>query len=63
MNISSSTIEEMEIIAEDQGEITEAKQVILDCEIGYCRYGNGPINFLFICGGVGIFFSPVSNLF
>lgn len=33
--------------------IEEAKQLILDRDIGYCRYGNGPINFLFICGGVG----------
>lgn len=36
-------------------EIIEAKQTIIDCEIGYCRYGKGPFNFLFICGGVGCY--------
>ncbi|KAI1728558.1 alpha/beta hydrolase fold domain-containing protein [Ditylenchus destructor] len=28
---------------------------ILDSNIGYCRYGHGPTNYLFICGGVGCY--------
>uniref|UniRef100_A0A183CJP3 AB hydrolase-1 domain-containing protein n=1 Tax=Globodera pallida TaxID=36090 RepID=A0A183CJP3_GLOPA len=35
--------------------IVEAKEKIIDSDIGYCRYGRGPINFLFICGGVGCY--------
>ena len=33
--------------------ITEHFEDIIDRKIGYCRYGHGPQNFLFICGGVG----------
>lgn len=31
----------------------EGTQQIIDTKIGYSRYGKGPNNFLFICGGVG----------
>lgn len=33
--------------------IIEAHTSLMDTKIGYCRYGHGPYNFLFICGGVG----------
>lgn len=33
--------------------IKEFKMEIIDHNIGYARYGRGPNNFLFICGGVG----------
>jgi hypothetical protein len=35
--------------------IIEDKVQIDDCGIGYQKYGHGPENFLFICGGVGEF--------
>nr|AAK26377.1 putative alpha/beta hydrolase [Heterodera glycines] len=35
--------------------IEEANLKIIDTDIGYCRYGKGPVNFLFICGGVGCY--------
>ncbi|KAF7640200.1 TPR_REGION domain-containing protein [Meloidogyne graminicola] len=35
--------------------INENKINIIDQDIGYCQYGKGPINFLFICGGVGCY--------
>lgn len=38
--------------------IEEANLKIIDTDIGYCRYGKGPVNFLFICGGVGPFLRP-----
>lgn len=37
--------------------IIEDKVQIEDCGIGYQRYGHGPENFIFICGGVGKTFS------
>lgn len=36
--------------------IKEGLVEINDWNIGYQRYGRGPNNFLFICGGVGKFF-------
>lgn len=33
--------------------ITESITMIDDQKIGYCRYGLGKYNLLFICGGVG----------
>lgn len=44
--INSASTKQLESI--DEGIVN-----ILDWNIGYCRYGRGPINFLFICGGVG----------
>lgn len=41
--------------ATEPEQILEEKQHILDMQIGYCRYGRGPINLLFICGGVGCY--------
>uniref|UniRef100_A0AC35TLD9 AB hydrolase-1 domain-containing protein n=1 Tax=Rhabditophanes sp. KR3021 TaxID=114890 RepID=A0AC35TLD9_9BILA len=35
--------------------IKEYVRDILDCKIGYCTYGHGPINMLMICGGVGCY--------
>ncbi|CAJ0963376.1 unnamed protein product, partial [Mesorhabditis belari] len=35
--------------------VTEAFEKIQDLQIGYCRYGNGPNNMLFICGAVGCY--------
>jgi hypothetical protein len=34
-------------------EVVENVMEVIDRPIGYCRYGHGPNNFLFICGGVG----------
>jgi hypothetical protein len=44
--------------------IVEDKVQIEDCKIGYQRYGHGPENFIFICGGVGKSFRDfdISNL-
>ncbi|CAK5032105.1 unnamed protein product [Meloidogyne enterolobii] len=50
-NIQNET--ETKTICESQ--ISEHKMNILDREIGYCRYGKGQTNFLFICGGVGCY--------
>uniref|UniRef100_A0A0R3RJE8 AB hydrolase-1 domain-containing protein n=1 Tax=Elaeophora elaphi TaxID=1147741 RepID=A0A0R3RJE8_9BILA len=36
-------------------EITESVTMIDDHKIGYCRYGRGKYNMLFICGGVGCY--------
>lgn len=36
-----------------QEPITEGMIELFDWNIGYQRYGHGPMNFLFICGGVG----------
>ncbi|EJD73683.1 hypothetical protein LOAG_18906 [Loa loa] len=36
-------------------EIVEAITMIDDQKIGYCRYGGGKYNMLFICGGVGCY--------
>lgn len=33
--------------------IIESITIIDDQKIGYCRYGQGKHNMLFICGGVG----------
>lgn len=33
--------------------IVEGMTELFDWNIGYERYGHGPVNFLFICGGVG----------
>jgi len=35
--------------------IVEGMTEIFDLNIGYERYGRGPMNFLFICGGVGCY--------
>jgi valacyclovir hydrolase len=35
--------------------IIEGKEFIKDRDIGYCKYGNGPMKCLFICGGVGCY--------
>jgi pimeloyl-ACP methyl ester carboxylesterase len=42
--------------------ITEEIIEIGDRKIGYERYGHGPMNFLFICGGVGELLSHLINL-
>lgn len=38
-----------------ENEIEEAHLQVRDLNIGYCKYGNGPVNFLFIPGGVGCY--------
>uniref|UniRef100_A0AC34RE29 AB hydrolase-1 domain-containing protein n=1 Tax=Panagrolaimus sp. JU765 TaxID=591449 RepID=A0AC34RE29_9BILA len=35
--------------------IEESHLLIHDFNVGYCRFGNGPVNFLFIPGGVGCY--------
>uniref|UniRef100_A0AC34QBS9 AB hydrolase-1 domain-containing protein n=1 Tax=Panagrolaimus sp. JU765 TaxID=591449 RepID=A0AC34QBS9_9BILA len=35
--------------------IEESHEFVRDLNVGYCKYGNGPVNFLFIPGGVGCY--------